>query len=65
VLLRLSGGVPRLINLLCERALQESAVLGSRKIEPAALEAASAALELRRARPKRFRWFHKRVAVGG
>jgi hypothetical protein len=65
VLLGLSGGVPRLINLLCERALQESAALGSRRIEPVALQAASAALQLRRARPKRFRWFPRRIAVGG
>ena len=62
LLFGLSGGVPRLINLLCERALQESAALESRRIEPASVEAAASALELRRARPKRFRWFHKRVS---
>lgn len=62
VLFGLSGGVPRLINLLCERALQESAAHERRTIEPAAIEAAASALELLRARRKRFRWFHKRVS---
>jgi general secretion pathway protein A len=62
VLFGLSGGVPRLVNLLCERGLQESAALGSQKIELAAIEAAASALELLRTRPKRFRWFHKRVS---
>jgi general secretion pathway protein A len=58
----LSGGMPRLVNLLCERALQEGAALGMRKIEPAAVEAAAAALELLHARPRRFRWFQRRVS---
>jgi general secretion pathway protein A len=62
VLLGLSGGVPRLINLLCERALQEAASAGARRIEPVSIEAAASALELLRARPKRFRWFNKRVS---
>jgi general secretion pathway protein A len=62
VLFGLSGGVPRLVNLLCERALQEAAAAESHKIEPAFVEAAASALELLRARPKRFRWFNKRVS---
>jgi general secretion pathway protein A len=62
VLFGLSGGVPRLVNLLCERALQESATREMRKIEPVAIESAASALELLRARPKRFRWFNKRVS---
>jgi general secretion pathway protein A len=62
LLFGLSGGVPRLVNLLCDRALQESAAHERRKIEPAAIEAAASALELLRARRKRFRWFHKRVS---
>jgi general secretion pathway protein A len=62
VLLGLSGGVPRLVNLLCERALQEAASTGARKIEPVSIEAAASALELLRARPRRFRWFHRRVS---
>jgi general secretion pathway protein A len=57
VIYGLSGGVPRLVNLLCERALQEGAAAGSRKIEPSMVESAASALELLRFRPKRFRWF--------
>jgi general secretion pathway protein A len=57
VIYGLSGGVPRLVNLLCERALQEGAAAGSRKIEPGMVESAASALELLRFRPKRFRWF--------
>lgn len=53
----LSGGLPRLVNLLCERALQEGVRAEARRIEPAQIEAAAAALEILRARPRRFRWF--------
>jgi general secretion pathway protein A len=62
VLFGLSGGVPRLVNLLCEHALQEAAAADSRKIEAVYVEGAASALELRRARPRRFRWFHKQVS---
>ena len=57
VIYGLSGGVPRLVNLLAERALQEGAVLGARRIEPRMIESAASALQLLRKRPKRFRWF--------
>lgn len=53
----LSGGVPRLVNLLCERALHEGALVGTRRIEAPMIERAAVALELTRARPRRFRWF--------
>jgi general secretion pathway protein A len=56
----LSGGVPRLVNLLCERALQEGATREANCIEPVMIEAAAAALDLIRLRPKRFRWFATR-----
>lgn len=58
----MSGGVPRLVNLLSERALQEAAVTGARRIEPGMIESAAASLELVRARPRRFRWFGSRVS---
>lgn len=58
----LSGGVPRLVNLLCERALQEAAAVGTNAIEPAAIDAAASALQLLHARQRRFRWFGKRVS---
>lgn len=57
VIYGLSGGVPRLVNLLAERALQEGAAAGSRSIEPDMIESAASALQLLRLRPKRFRWF--------
>jgi general secretion pathway protein A len=56
----LSGGVPRLVNLLCERALQEAASAHANRIEPAMIESAAAALDLLRIRPKRFRWYGTR-----
>jgi general secretion pathway protein A len=62
ILYGLSGGVPRLVNLLCERALQEAAIQEAHKIEPAMINAASSALELLRTRPRRFRWFTRRVS---
>lgn len=53
----LSGGVPRLVNLLCERALQEAAAAKADRIEPVMIESAASALDLLRLRPKRFRWY--------
>lgn len=63
-LFALSGGVPRLVNLLCERAFQEAASLGVRRLEPSMFEAAAGALELLRLRSRRFRWYgvHRDVA---
>ena len=58
----LSGGVPRLVNLLCERALQEAASVGNRTIGPSTIEAAASALQLLRTPPRRFRWFGRRVS---
>jgi general secretion pathway protein A len=55
----LSGGIPRLVNLLCERALQEAANAGSHSIEPGTIESSAAALQLLRARPRRFRWYSR------
>jgi general secretion pathway protein A len=57
VIYALSGGVPRLVNLLCERALQEGAAREANRIEPVMIESAAAALDLIRLRPKRFRWY--------
>jgi general secretion pathway protein A len=60
VLYSLSGGVPRLVNLLCERALQEAASTHANRIEPAMIQSAASALDLLRIRPKRFRWYGTR-----
>ncbi len=56
----LSGGVPRLINLLCERALQEAAATNTRRVEPSAIDSAASALDIVRLRPRRFRWYGTR-----
>lgn len=56
----LSGGVPRLVNLLCERALQEAASAHANRVEPAMIESAASALDLLRLRPRRFRWYGTR-----
>lgn len=57
VLYTLSGGIPRLANLLCERALHEAAALGLRRLEPSMFETAATSLELQRLRARRFRWY--------
>lgn len=62
VLFGLSNGLPRLVNLLCERALQEAAVQRSETVEAGIIASAASALELTLARPRRFRWFSKRVS---
>ncbi len=57
VIYRLSGGVPRLVNLLCERGLQEAATADASRVEPSMIESAATALDLIRLKPKRFRWY--------
>jgi general secretion pathway protein A len=60
VIYALSGGVPRLVNLLCERGLQEAAAASAHRIEARMIESAASALDLLRLRPKRFRWYGTR-----
>jgi general secretion pathway protein A len=60
VIYALSGGVPRLINLLCERALQEAASAQANRVEAAMVASAASALDLMRIRPRRFRWYGTR-----
>lgn len=57
VLYTLSGGIPRLVNLLCDRALQEAATLSLRRLEPTMFETAATSLDLQRLRARRFRWY--------
>jgi hypothetical protein len=52
-----SGGLPRLVNLLCERALRECAATGAHRIEPPLIESAASALDLQRPRLRRFRYY--------
>ncbi|MEZ5287055.1 MAG: hypothetical protein R2712_20060 [Vicinamibacterales bacterium] len=65
VLYGMSGGIPRLVNLLCERALQEAAAMGLRRLEPSMFESAATALELQRLRARRFRWCGTQRAAQG
>ena len=58
----LSGGMPRLLNLLAERALQHAAAERTHKIVPGMIDAAASALELLRGTPRRFRWFTSQVS---
>jgi general secretion pathway protein A len=60
VIYTLSGGLPRLVNLLCERALQEAAASQSHRIEAPMISSAASALDLMRIRPRRFRWYGTR-----
>ena len=53
----LSGGMPRLVNLLCERALQEAADAGASVVELPMIASAASALDLTRLKPRRFRWY--------
>jgi general secretion pathway protein A len=57
VMYGLSGGLPRLINLIAERALREAASASSHRIEASMVESAASSLEILRLKPKRFRWF--------
>jgi general secretion pathway protein A len=60
VIYTLSGGVPRLVNLLCDRGLQEAAAAEVNQVEPTMIQSAASALDLIRLRPKRFRWYGTR-----
>lgn len=57
VIYALSGGVARLVNLLCEHGLQQAAASKSRRVGASNVESAAAAFDLGRVRPKRFRWY--------
>jgi general secretion pathway protein A len=57
---RVSGGIARLVNLLCERALQEAAAARASCVEPSMIEASASALDLLRIKPRRFRWYGTR-----
>jgi general secretion pathway protein A len=62
VLFGVSNGLPRLVNLLCERALQEAAAQRQHTIEPGHIAAAASELKLSHARPRRFRWFSRKIS---
>jgi len=57
IIYALSGGVARLVNLLCVHGLQQAAAAKVSRVESGMIESAASAFELGRLRPKRFRWY--------
>jgi general secretion pathway protein A len=60
---RLSGGVPRVVNLICDRALLAGYVQGSRTITAAMVRQAAREVAGERPAPA-FRWHHGLIATG-
>jgi general secretion pathway protein A len=60
---RLSGGVPRLLNLLCDRSLLAGYVAGSRTITTAMVRQAAREVAVDRPAPA-LRWHHGLIAAG-
>src|SRR5437763_525283 len=62
---RLSGGIPRLINLICDRALLAGFAERSSRISAAMVDEAAASLEVRQAvaAPSRWAWLSRRAEV--
>jgi general secretion pathway protein A len=53
---RLSGGIPRLINLICDRALVAGFAERSNRISPAMVDEAAQSLEVQKTIRARWRW---------
>jgi general secretion pathway protein A len=60
---RYTGGIPRLINLLCDRALLGGYSARTARISPEIVHAAAAGLEMRSPRRHVAAWFGRRVAA--
>ncbi len=60
---RYTGGIPRLINLLCDRALLGGYSARTNRITPAMVLAAAAGLDLVRSRLSLDRWMGRRAAA--
>jgi general secretion pathway protein A len=60
---RFSGGVPRLINLVCDRALLGAFAARTNRLTREIVLKAADTLDLRPARAARFGWLHHRAAV--
>ena len=60
---RLSGGIPRLINLICDRALLGGFSLQTNRITDDMVRQAATSLDLRRPGQSPFRWFHQRPSL--
>ncbi len=60
---RLSGGIPRLINLICDRALLGGFSLQTNRITDDIVRQAAASLDLRQPGASLFHWFNRRVSL--
>jgi general secretion pathway protein A len=60
---RFTAGIPRLINLLCDRALLAGYSAHTNRITPAHVDAAASALELERPRVAVRTWLRQRFAA--
>lgn len=59
----LAGGIPRLINLLCDRALLAAFTTRAIRIEPELVETAARGLILDPSRPRLPQWAHRRAGA--
>jgi len=58
---RRTGGIPRLVNLLCDRTLLAAYSARTNRVLPEMVKQASRTLELDGERPSRFSWFRRRI----
>ena len=60
---RLSGGIPRLINLICDRALLAGFSQRANRITPDMVDHAATSLEIRRPGAGPFQWLRRRASL--
>ncbi len=60
---RRTGGIPRLVNLVCDRSLLAAYSARANRVSPDMVYQAAENLELVEDRPSRFGWFRRRASV--
>ena len=60
---RWSDGIPRLINLICDRALLAAFSVRSNRVTPDMVVHASESLEIQASAPRRFGWFTRKTSL--
>src|SRR5712691_3284761 len=60
---RRSGGIPRLVNLLCDRSLLAAYSARTNRVSGEMVEKAAESLELTPSKPSRFSWLRSRASV--
>ncbi|MCC7416344.1 MAG: AAA family ATPase [Acidobacteria bacterium] len=60
---RLSGGIPRLINLLCDRALLSAYSVRATRVAPEMVQHAAESLDLQPPSPRPIAWVKRRAAL--